>query len=1227
MSLGGWLADDRFAATRLVLLTTGAVDASTPDAADDPDLDPAAVAAWAAARSLQAAHPDRIVLVDRDADADPYALLPAVVATGAAQVALRAGGARHAHLGPVPVPTVARAATVADPVVLAGADTPLGAALARHLVTAYGVRRLRLLATGPVDAPALAALAAELTAAGAEATPLAAGPAPDPAASVGDEEIGAAVLCLTADALTAAHDLDDRPGRHRAADDADHGGWLLALADGLHRRTRHADVTTFTVLVPTDPLLGAADGHRAAAVVGSLHALLARRRAAGLPARLAGATAHGPTPTAAALRRDLDAFDVAHDGADLVLLARPTAGHPAWREPVRPAGDTAEVAGTLRRRLAVLTAAEGDRILLDLVRAATAEVAGLPGPAAVRPGRAFKELGFTSVGAVALRDRLTRETGARLSATAAFDHPTPEALARHLAARLRGTAPVAATGATGPSSTDEPVAIVAMACRLPGGVTAPEELWELLDQGREGLTGFPTDRGWDLTHLFSDDPDQPGTSYARVGGFLADAADFDATLFAISPREALAMDPQQRLLLESSWELFERAGIDPTALRGSATGVFTGVMHHDYAANLRQAPPGVEGYLGVGTAGSVVSGRVAYALGLEGPAVTVDTACSSSLVALHLAAQALRAGDCSLAVAGGVAVMGTPQAFVEFSRQRGLAPDGRCKAFAEAADGTGWSEGVAVLLLERLSDARRNGHPVLAVLRATAVNQDGASNGLTAPNGPAQERVIRRALAAAGLGPADVDAVEAHGTGTRLGDPIEAQALLATYGQDRPTDRPLLLGSLKSNLGHTQAAAGAAGVMKMVLAMRHGALPRTLHVDAPTSEVDWTVGAVELLTEARPWPVVDRPRRAGVSSFGISGTNAHVIVEAPDPDATFATTGDAPPHPAGDGGPGSGEAAAPQSAGAGVRAGTTVPWLLSAASREGLRDQAARLLGWLDGPGADADPGDVAHALATTRAALDHRAVLLVTDPAGARTGLTALTRGDADLPTVVTGRTGDGLLAVLFGGQGGQRPGMGAGLHAAYPVFAEAFDAACAELDRHLAGVAPHPVADVVRAPDGDERAALLDQTLYTQPALFAVEVALYRLVESWGVRPDLLIGHSVGELAAAHVAGVFPLADAAALVAARARLMQQLPTGGAMVAVEAAEAEVAPTSPTGSGSPPSTAPPAWSSPGTPTRCWPSRRPCAPPAAAPAGYGCRTPSIRPAWSRCSTRSARSPPA
>ncbi|SCL14162.1 Acyl transferase domain-containing protein [Micromonospora nigra] len=1127
--LGELLADDRYAASRLVLLTTGAVCASTPDGADDPDLVPAAVVAWTVGRCLQAAHPGRLLLVDRDADPTSTVLLPAVLDADVAQVALRAGTARHPVLGPVPADPPARAATVVDPAapaVVTGLDGPTGAALARHLTGALGARRLRLTGSAPAD------LVAELAAAGvdagtlpvpgpgapAAATPPTAatarpGPAPAPPA---DEVVGAVFLCPS------DTDLDD-------------AGPLLALAETLDARTRHADATAFTVAVPATLLLGAAGRDRAAVAVGALHALVARRRAAGLPARLIGTAGDQPDV-------DLTAFDVAHDGGDLLLLAVPAdpvaATHPAWPAPPVVEPDAAD-ADALRRRLAGLTTVEADRLVLDLVRAATAEIAGLAGAAAVRPGRAFTELGFTSVGAVTLRDRLARATGVRLSATAAFDHPSPAALAGHLTARLRG----ATSGAADPehpgagADADDPVVVVAMACRLPGGIGSPEQLWDLVAQGGEGLTDFPADRGWDLTRLFSDDPDRPGTSYVRVGGFLPDAADFDATLFGISPREALAMDPQQRLLLETSWELCERAGIDPTSLRGTATGVFTGVMHHDYAANLRHAPPGTEGYLGVGTAGSVVSGRVAYALGLGGPAVTVDTACSSSLVALHLAAQALRAGDCTLAVAGGVAVMGTPQAFVEFSRQRGLAPDGRCKAFADAADGTGWSEGVAVLLLERLSDARRNGHPVLAVLRGSAINSDGASNGLTAPNGPAQERVIRRALANAGLSPADVDAVEAHGTGTRLGDPIEAQALLATYGQGRGDAAPLALGSLKSNLGHTQAAAGAAGVIKMILAMRHATLPRTLHVDAPTSEVDWTAGAVRLLTEDRPWPRVDRPRRAGVSSFGISGTNAHLIVEAPPADL-------APADHAAD-------------SGTDTHRRTPVPWPISAATAEALRDQAARLLTWLDGPGADVDPADVGHALATTRAALDHRAVVLAGDPTATRAGLTALARGDTE--TVPTGRPVDGHLGLLFGGQGGQRPGMSQGLREAYPVFADAFDAACAELDRCLSGEAPHPVAAVVAAPQGDERADLLDQTLYTQPALFAVEVALYRLLESWGVRPDAVLGHSVGELTAAHVAGVLSLADAAALVAARARLMQQLPTGGAMVAVEAAEAEVA--------------------------------------------------------------------
>ncbi|WTA51220.1 acyltransferase domain-containing protein [Kitasatospora purpeofusca] len=708
-----------------------------------------------------------------------------------------------------------------------------------------------------------------------------------------------------------------------------------------------------------------------------------------------------------------------------------------------------------------------------------------------------------------------------------------------LRAALQDNEQLAAEKAALEAAAGEPIAIVGMACRLPGEVASPAELWQLVVDGRDGVAEFPEDRGWDLDGLFDPDPDRAGRSYVREGGFLHGAADFDAAFFGISPREALAMDPQQRLLLETSWEALERAGLDPAGLRGTAVGVFSGVMYHDYATGLRSVPAGLEGFLATGTSGSVASGRVAYTLGLEGPAITVDTACSSSLVAVHLAAQSLRSGESTLALAGGVAVMSQPSPFVEFSRQRGLATDGRCKAFADAADGTGWAEGVAVLVLERLSDARRLGHEVLAVVRGSAVNQDGASNGLTAPNGPAQQRVIRAALANARLTAADVDAVEGHGTGTPLGDPIEAQAVLATYGQGRPAEQPLWLGSLKSNIGHTQAAAGAAGVIKMVEALRHGVLPRTLHVDAPTTQVDWSAGEVQLLTEARPWPAADRPRRAAVSAFGVSGTNAHVILEeAPAVEPRTPAAEPAAPEPA-----------APEA--------VAVPWLVSAASAGALRAQAERLLDYTEARGPA--PADAARALAEARTLLAHRAVVVADALDGHRTGLAALA-GDAASPALVTG-TADvaGQTVLVFPGQGSQWVGMGRRLLAESVVFAEALG----EVGKALEPYVDWSLLDVVNQVPG---AASLERVDVVQPVSFAVNVALARLWASLGVVPDAVVGHSQGEIAAAHVAGILSLEDAAAVVALRSQAIARGLAGrGGMVSVGLPFAEVTGTLPDG--------------------------------------------------------------
>ncbi|MGP3688925.1 type I polyketide synthase [Streptomyces sp. IBSNAI002] len=1165
--LQAWLAEPALAETRLAVVT-----------GDSTELDAAAV--WGLVRSAQSEHPDRIVLADLDEASRPA--LAAVVQSGEPQTRVRGGIAEVPRLARVPVPSAGplpeadrqpRPLDTDGTVLITGGTGTLGAMTARHLVTRYGIRHL-VLAGRRGHAPELQE---ELTALGASVTIA--------ACDISDRSRLEALLGeipaehpLTA-VVHSAGVLDDGVLTELTPERVD--TVLRPKVDAalhLHELTRDLDLAAFVLYSSAAGVLGNPGQANYAAANACLDSLARQRHGLGLPAV---SLAWGYWATVSAMTEHLSAADLRRNarigmsglsategmalldaalgggaGTDGTLVAarldvpalRASAAADGPVPPLlralapspRPAARAAAPAGpaSLRERLAGLGAGERTETLVELVRRHAAEVLGHTTADAVHADRTFKEAGFDSLMAVELRNRLAAATGLTLSPVMIFDYPKPTTLADHLHAKLFGAAPELPSEPAAPAAMeDEPIAIVAMACRFPAGVNSPEDLWRVVADGVDAVTEFPDDRGWDIDRLFNADPDHAGTTYVRHGAFLDDAAGFDAAFFGISPNEALAMDPQQRLLLETSWEAFERAAIDPTTLAGEDVGVFVGVNSHDYSMRMHQAS-GVEGFRLTGGSGSVTSGRIAYHLGFEGPALTVDTACSSSLVALHLAAQALNRGECSMALAGGVMVMGTVETFVEFSRQRGLAPDGRCKAFADGADGTGWSEGAGLLLVERLSDARRRGHQVLAVVRGSAVNQDGASNGLTAPNGPAQQRVIRKALAGAGLSPSDVDAVEAHGTGTTLGDPIEAEALLATYGQDRQGGEPLWLGSVKSNLGHTQGAAGVAGVIKMVMAMRHEVLPKTLHVDRPSTHVDWSAGAVELLTEARDWPRGGRPRRAGVSSFGIGGTNAHVVLEEAPEQQPAAAVREPAPEPAG------------------VLAPVPVP--VSARTPAGLRGQAERLARFLD-ERSDLRLADAAHALATTRARLDQRAVVLASDRGRLTADLSAFGRGDAS-PAVVSGTPATGKLAVLFTGQGSQWAGMGRELAETYPVFRDAFAAACAAVEAHLRDHAARPLHEVVFAAPGSPDSALLDRTVYTQGALFALETALFRLFESWGVRPDLLAGHSIGEIAAAHVSGVLDLAEAGKLVAARGRLMQALPEGGAMVAVQATEADVTP-------------------------------------------------------------------
>ncbi|MDV7355034.1 SDR family NAD(P)-dependent oxidoreductase [Rhodococcus oxybenzonivorans] len=1148
-----WLRDERLAETHLLVTTRLAVAVRD----DEPIDNISAAPAWGLIGAAQHEHPDRITLVDLDmqpADLSDPALLSMALGCNEPQLAIREGvllapmlaaaapAAAAPDAGPAPFGPLGT-------VMITGGTGTIGRLIARHLVARYGVRRLVLTGRHVLDAESAARLREEVAEPGVEIRAV--------ACDVADR---AAVADLLADipdlsgVIHAAGVLEDATAA--AVTPQQLHAVLRPKVDGawhLHELTRDRELSAFVLFSSAAGVLGGAGQANYAAANVFLDALAQHRRLRGLPAismawglwdRPSGMTSHLNAADLDRLQRT--GIDTLSPESGLALFDAALAVNRPLIVPIRLSARSSKsdgesvppilrrVLGIRHRRAAAADAptgladelralgpAERHSRVLDIVTTHVAAVLGHEGKEAIDPERAFKQLGFDSLTAVQLRNQLTTATGVRLAATVVFDHPTADALTQELVARLLGSsaAPQPAQKAR-TRRDDDPIVIVGMACRYPGKVYGPDDLWRLVRDGHDAVGAYPDNRGWNLDEVYDPDPDRSGTTYMSEGGFLYDGDEFDAAFFGISPREAVAMDPQHRLLLECAWEALEAAGIRPDSPDLTDTGVYVGMMGGDYGFHLMsQRNVDAEGYLMTGTSNSVASGRISYSLGFTGPAVTVDTACSSSLVAMHLAARALRDGECTLALAGGATLMATPGVLVEFSRQRGLAADGRCKPFSDRADGTGLSEGSGMVVLERLSDAERNGHQVLAIVRGSAVNQDGASNGLTAPNGPSQERVIRQALANAGVGPADVDAVEAHGTGTTLGDPIEAQALLAAYGQERD-GRPLWLGSVKSNIGHSQAAAGVAGVIKMVMAMRHGVLPPSLHGDAPTRHVDWTAGEVSLLGESVAWPETGHPRRVGVSSFGISGTNAHMILEQP---AGSATPKVSPPS------------------------ASPLVWVISGKTGEALRAQAARLTAFLDRDDAELpDPADLAYSLATTRSGFSHRAAVVGETLTELRDGLARIALGRPG-GNVLSGTSSRGKTAFMFTGQGAQRIGMGRGLYGAYPVFARALDEVCSALDEHVESAVRQVMWD-----ESDGGAAKLDSTEYTQPALFAVEVALSRLLRDWGITPDYLIGHSIGEITAAHVAGVFSLPDAAALVGERGRLMQST-RPGRMIAVRA--------------------------------------------------------------------------